>query len=77
MAIRDFARVYSNSMILPGVTVGEQAIIAAKSLVTRDVEPNTVVAGAPAKPVRGRQTEGHEGLELHHLWLKDGAFQHP
>ena len=44
---------------------------------TRDVEPNTVVAGVPAKPVRERQAEGREGLELHHFWLKDGAFQLP
>lgn len=75
VTIKDFAKIYSNSMILPGVTVGEQAIVAAKSMVTRDVEPNTVVAGVPAKAVRERRTEGNRGGELRHTWLKDGAFQ--
>ena len=35
--------------ILPGVTVGEGAIVAAGSIVTKDVPPNTLVAGVPAK----------------------------
>lgn len=75
VTIRDFAKVYSNSMILPGVTVGEQAIVAAKSLVTGDVAPNTVVAGIPAKVIRERNTTGRKGSELRHIWLKGGSFQ--
>ena len=39
-------------MILPGVTVGENAVVAAGAVVSRDVAPNTVVAGVPAKVVR-------------------------
>ena len=35
-------------MILPGVTVGENAIVAGGAVVTKDVEPNTVVGGNPA-----------------------------
>jgi galactoside O-acetyltransferase len=38
--------------ILPGVTVGEGAVVGAASVVTRDVEPWTVVAGNPAKVVK-------------------------
>ncbi|MCF0072190.1 sugar O-acetyltransferase [Dyadobacter sp. CY261] len=38
--------------ILPGVTVGENAIVAAGAVVSRDVPPNTVVAGIPAKVVK-------------------------
>ncbi len=38
--------------ILPGVTVGEGAVVGAASVVTRDVEPWTVVAGNPAKVIR-------------------------
>lgn len=38
----------SNSTILPGVTIGENAIIAAGAVVTKDVEANTVVGGVPA-----------------------------
>ncbi|MBR0085853.1 MAG: sugar O-acetyltransferase [Lachnospiraceae bacterium] len=42
----------SNSVLLPGVTVGDGAIIAAGSVVTHDVEAFTVVAGNPARYIR-------------------------
>jgi acetyltransferase-like isoleucine patch superfamily enzyme len=72
----DFVKVYGEAMILPGITLGEQSIVAAKSMVTKDVEPDTFVAGVPAKPVRDLRTEGRTGAELDHIWLADGAFQH-
>ena len=40
-----------NSTILPGVKIGPNAVIAAGSVVTKDVAPNTVVAGNPAKVI--------------------------
>ncbi len=43
-----------NVVILPGVTVGRGAVIGANSVVTRDVMPYTVVAGAPARALRQR-----------------------
>lgn len=43
-----------NSLILPGVQIGDGAIIAAASVVTRDVPPYTIVGGNPAKPIRQR-----------------------
>lgn len=70
-----YAKIYACSMVLPGVTVGEQAIVAAKSMVAHDVPPNTVVAGVPAKVVRERRNQGRSGSDLGHVWLKDGAFQ--
>jgi len=38
----------ANSSILPGVTIGEKVIVAAGSVVTKDIEPYSVVAGVPA-----------------------------
>ena len=41
--------------VLPGVTIGEGAVIAANSVVTKDVAPFTVVAGNPAKEVKSKK----------------------
>lgn len=42
----------AGATILPGVTVGENAIVGAASVVTKDVAPNTVVVGNPAKVIK-------------------------
>lgn len=42
------------SSILGGVTIGDGAVVATRAVVTEDVEPFTIVAGVPAKPVRRR-----------------------
>jgi virginiamycin A acetyltransferase len=44
-------------IVLAGVTVGDGAILAAGAVVTRDVEPYSIVAGNPAKPIRKRFSE--------------------
>lgn len=41
-----------SATILPGVTIGDHAVVAAGSVVTEDVAARTVVAGVPARPVR-------------------------
>lgn len=41
-----------NSVILGGVSIGDNAVIGAGSVVIKDVESNTVVAGNPAKPIK-------------------------
>lgn len=45
----------ARAIILPGVTIGEGAVVAAGSVVTKDVEPWTVVGGNPAKFIRKRE----------------------
>lgn len=75
VVIGDFAKLYAHSIILPGVTVGEQAIVGAMSLVNKDVEPNMMVAGIPARVVRERNTLGRVKEELSHIWLHEGIFQ--
>lgn len=52
ITIKRNAWVGAGATILPGVTVGENAIVAAGAVVSRDVPPNTVVAGVPAKVVK-------------------------
>jgi phosphonate metabolism protein (transferase hexapeptide repeat family) len=42
------------AIVLPRVTVGDGAVVAAGAVVTRDVEPYTIVAGVPAKPIKRR-----------------------
>ena len=46
------AWVGAGATILPGVTVGENAVVGAGSVVTKDVAPNTIVAGNPAKYIK-------------------------
>ncbi len=42
------------AIVMPGVQIGDGAIVAAKSVVVRDVAPYTIVGGNPAKPIRQR-----------------------
>ena len=50
--IKRGARIGSNATLLPGVVIGEQAVVAAGAVVTRDVPDRKVVMGVPAKVVR-------------------------
>lgn len=52
--IGDYAWIGMRAMIMPGVTIGEGAVVAAGAIVTRDVAPYTVVGGAPARPIGTR-----------------------
>lgn len=52
--VQDRAWLCSRCTLLPGVTIGEGAVVAAGAVVTKDVAPYTVVAGIPAKPVGER-----------------------
>ena len=50
--IRKGASIGSSATLLCGITVGENAIVGAGSVVTRDVPPNCTVAGVPAKVIK-------------------------
>ena len=50
--VKKGASIGTNATILCGVTVGENAIVGAGSVVTKDVAPNTIVAGIPARKLR-------------------------
>lgn len=52
IVIGDNVWIGMGAMILKGVTIGEGSIIAAGAVVTKDVAPNTIVAGVPAKEIR-------------------------
>jgi acetyltransferase-like isoleucine patch superfamily enzyme len=52
--LKDDVIIGGSSVILPNVTIGESAVIAAGSVVTRDVPPKSVVMGTPAKPIMTR-----------------------
>lgn len=45
----------AGAMIKPEVTLGDGAVVAAGAVVTKNVDPYTIVAGTPAKPLRLRQ----------------------
>jgi 2,3,4,5-tetrahydropyridine-2,6-dicarboxylate N-acetyltransferase len=49
VVIEDDVLIGANAVVLEGVKVGKGAVIAAGSVVVKDVEPNAVVAGIPAK----------------------------
>ena len=50
--VREGASIGSAATILAGITIGENAIVGAGSVVTKDVPPNSIVAGNPAKFLR-------------------------
>jgi acetyltransferase-like isoleucine patch superfamily enzyme len=50
--IRRNAWIGANATILQGVTVGENSVVAAGAVVSKDVPANTVVGGIPAKPIK-------------------------
>lgn len=53
--IEDGAVIGASAVILPGIKIGREAIVAAGSVVTRDVPPRTLVAGNPAEPKSTRE----------------------
>lgn len=57
VTIEDYVWVGTAAMIMPGVTIGQGAVIAAGAVVTKNVAPYNVVAGVPAKFIKERKKE--------------------
>ncbi|MGQ7407795.1 acyltransferase [Streptococcus suis] len=51
IVIKDNVHIGTNAIIMPGVTIGENSIIATCAVVTKDVAPNTIVGGVPARVI--------------------------
>ena len=59
----------AEAMIMPGIKVGNGAMIGARSVVTKNVAPYAIVAGNPAKPIRKRFTDSQiENLQQMAWW---------
>lgn len=52
ITIGDNVWIGGGAIVLPGVTIGDNSVIGAGSVVTKDVPPNVVAVGSPARPVR-------------------------
>lgn len=55
--VKKRASIGSNATILGGITIGENSLVGAGSVVTKDVAPNTIVAGNPAKVIKELKQE--------------------
>lgn len=52
ITIKEGSFIGTGAIILPGVTIGERAIVGAGAVVTKDVPPDTTVAGIPARQIK-------------------------
>ena len=59
VTIGDYAWICCRSIILPGITIGEGAVVASGAIVTKDVPPYTIVGGTPAKIIGYREKKAY------------------
>jgi acetyltransferase-like isoleucine patch superfamily enzyme len=64
IVIEDDVWIGAGSIILPGVTVGEGAVVGAGAVVTKDVPPYTVAVGVPARPIKHIDLEGRRTMPI-------------
>ena len=67
--IQSDAWIGMNAIIMPGVTIGEGAIVAAGSVVSKDVPPYTIVGGNPAKEIKKRFTDIEINMLMEMGWF--------
>jgi virginiamycin A acetyltransferase len=56
------------SLIMPGVKIGDGAVIAAKSVVVKDIPPYVIAGGNPARPIKQRFSDAEIQLLLEIKW---------
>ena len=61
--IGNFVWIGAGATILPGVTIGNGAVVAAASVVTRDVAPFSIVAGNPARFLKMRELDDEDSIQ--------------
>ena len=69
ITIKDNCWICSGATICGGVTVGENSIVAAGAVVTRNVPPNSIVAGVPAKVIR--TLDENDRINVWETYIKD------
>lgn len=73
--IGDYAKVYTNATVLPGVKLGKGAIVATGAIVTKSVDDFTLVSGIPARVQRMRKFEGDDLSQMNQYMMKERIFQ--
>lgn len=73
--IEDFVWIATNAIILPGVKIGRGAVVGAAAVVSKNIEPYTIVAGNPAKTLKKKRIDNLtynpcEFLAANLAWLK-------
>lgn len=73
--IGDYAKVYTNATILPGVKLGTGAVVATGAIVTKSVDDFMLVSGVPARVQRARKFDGEKHEEMNQYMMKNKLFQ--
>ena len=66
ITIEDDVLIGANSVVLAGITIGQHSMIAAGTIVTKSVPPNSVVAGNPGKVIKQYNPQTKEWETIHH-----------
>ncbi len=69
VVVEDYVWLCTRALVLPGVTIGCGAVVAAGAVVTKSVEPYAIVAGVPAQKIGERNPELHYTLDYPVSWM--------